>query len=29
MTKQGSDIFQPVSAMELARFAGAPKGNCT
>lgn len=24
MTKQGSDFFQPVSAMELARFAGVP-----
>lgn len=25
MTKQGSDFLQPVSAMEQARFAGAPK----
>ena len=24
MTKQGNDFFQPVSAMELARFAGVP-----
>ena len=24
MTKQGSDFFQPVSAMELARLAGVP-----
>ena len=25
MTKQGGDFFRPVSAMELALFAGVPR----